>query len=236
MAKKASSKKTSSPRAKKAAKKATSKPAAKKVAKKTAATMTVKKAASKPVKKAAKKTVKKTAPKAVKKTVARKTTKKAPPKVDPPKVVKKRVLKKTKLSKSTLDKFRALLLERRRDMIGDMNGLEAETIGAGRNGSGDLSNMPTHPADLGTDNYEHEFSLGLLESERQMLIEIDEALLRINEGTYGMCLGTGQAIGMPRLRAKPWAKYCIEYARKVEQGLVRPGEDDDDIEDEDYGP
>lgn len=218
MAKKASSKKTSSPRAKKTAKKAVGKSAGRTVAKKRAA------------KKAEKKTVKKTAKRTSPKAAPTKTKQKAAPKVEQPKPVKK-VARKNRLSKSTLDKFRALLLERRHEMIGDMNGLEAETIGAGRNGSGDLSNMPTHPADLGTDNYEHEFSLGLLESERQMLIEIDEALLRINEGTYGVCLGTGQPIGMARLRARPWAKYCIDYARKVEQGLVRPGED----EDEDYG-
>jgi len=117
-----------------------------------------------------------------------------------------------------------MLLGKRRDMLGDMIGLEAETLGSGRNGSGDLPNMPTHPADIGTDNFEHEFSLGLLESERQMLTEIDQALDRINNGTYGICLGTGQPIGAARLRARPWAKYCIEYARKVEQGLVRPGE------------
>jgi len=235
VAKKASSKKTkktSSPRAKKTAKKAVGKRAGKTVAKKKAVKKTARKTAKKAVRKTAKKAVKKTAPK----TAARKTKPKAPakveqPKVEPPKVVKTKSIKKSRLSRSTLEKFRVLLLERRHEMIGDMNGLEAETIGAGRNGSGDLSNMPTHPADLGTDNYEHEFSLGLLESERQMLIEIDEALLRINERTYGMCLGTGQPIGMARLRAKPWAKYCIDYARKVEQGLVRPGEDDD----EDYG-
>ena len=165
------------------------------------------------------KTGKKTAKKTVKKTVKKAVTKKAPARK-----------KKIRLSKSTIEKYREMLLAKRRDMLGDMSGLEAETLGAGRNGSGDLSNMPTHPADIGTDNFEHEFSLGLLESERQMLTEIDEALTRINAGTYGICLGTGTPIGAARLRARPWAKYCIDYARKVEQGLVRPdeneGEDD----------
>lgn len=179
-------------------------------------TKTAKKAATK---KAAKRSpAKKTA---AKKAVQEPVAKKAPPK------------KKSSLSKSTIEKFRELLLSRRRDMIGDMDGLAAETLGVGRNSSGELSNMPTHPADIGTDNYEHEFSLGLLESESQMLTEIDQALDRINEGTYGICIGTGQPIGKARLKAKPWAKYCIEYARKVEQGLVRPDENDDE---EDVGP
>ena len=246
--KKAAKKKAPAKVARKTVKTAAKKAVKKTVRKaaKTTAKKPVKKAAKatakKPVKTAAKKAVKKTVKKAVKKTVkkaakatVKKPTKKAARKaaktVAPPVARPRKVVKST-LAKSTLAKFRRMLLDKRHDLIGDMNGLQAETLGAGRNGAGDLSNMPTHPADLGTDNYEHEFSLGLLESERMMLTEIDEALLRISEGTYGVCMGTGKPIGMPRLRAKPWAKYAIDYARKVEQGLVRPGEDDDD---EDYG-
>jgi RNA polymerase-binding transcription factor DksA len=73
--------------------------------------------------------------------------------------------------------------------------------------------MPNHMADLGTDNWEQEFNLGLMENQRQDLREIDDALERIANGTYGICLGTGKPITKARLRAKPWAKYCIEYAR-----------------------
>ena len=242
--KKAAKKKAPAKVARKTVKTAAKKAVKKTVRKaaKTTAKKPVKKAAKatakKPVKTAAKKAVKATVKKAVKKTIkkaakatVKKPTKKAAKTVAPPVARPRKVVKST-LAKSTLAKFRRMLLDKRHDLIGDMNGLQAETLGAGRNGAGDLSNMPTHPADLGTDNYEHEFSLGLLESERMMLTEIDEALLRISEGTYGVCMGTGKPIGMPRLRAKPWAKYAIDYARKVEQGLVRPGEDDDD---EDYG-
>jgi RNA polymerase-binding transcription factor DksA len=84
--------------------------------------------------------------------------------------------------------------------------------------------MPTHPADIGTDNFEQEFTLGLLESERQLLKEIDEALERIKNNTFGICLGTGKFIGKARLEARPWAKYCIDYAKQMEKGLVRPVE------------
>ena len=171
--------------------------------------------------------VKKTARKSATKAPARKQAAKESPVKAPAKK------KKSRLAKSTIEKYRQLLLAKRRDMLGDMSGLEAETLGAGRNDNGDLSNMPTHPADIGTDNFEHEFSLGLLESERQMLTEIDQALDRINAGTYGVCLGTDSPIGVARLRAKPWAKYCIDYARKVEKGLVRPGDNLDDDADDD---
>ena len=80
--------------------------------------------------------------------------------------------------------------------------------------------MPIHMADLGTDNYEQEFALGLMDSERKLLREIDDALQRIEEGTYGICEATGEPIATNRLKAKPWARYCVEYARKLEQGLV----------------
>lgn len=152
-------------------------------------------------------------------------------------------LKKSPLGRKDLLEFRRLLLEKRRQLLGDMSGMEAEAFRAkGEDGSGDLSTMPVHMADIGTDNYEQEFTLGLLESERRLLRDIDEALDRIERGIYGVCVGTGQAIAVARLRAKPWAKYCIEYARKLEQGLAqRPvsvsdqagGEDEGDSGDED---
>lgn len=136
---------------------------------------------------------------------------------------------KCPLSRTELQKMREALLAKRRAILGDMSGMEAEALGIARHGaSGDLSNVPTHPADIGTDNYEQEFTLGLLESERILLTEIDEALERIAEGTYGICLGTGKPINKARLEARPWAKYCIEYARMIEKGLVHPGEDDQD--------
>lgn len=139
---------------------------------------------------------------------------------------KQKPLKKSPLGKTDLKGFRAMLLEKRRALVGDMNGMEAEAFRGNRQDrSGDLSNIPIHPADIGTDNYEQEFTLGLLESERTLLREIDEALVRIDQGTYGICLGTGQAIDKARLRARPWSKYCIEYARMIEKGQVQPQED-----------
>jgi len=162
----------------------------------------------------AKKTLKKAAAKATRKP-ARAAPRRSRAKTAEP-------LKKSPLSKSQLREFKELLLTKRRDLLGDMNGIEAEAFG--KDGSGDLSNMPTHPADIGTDNYEHEFTLGLLESERTLLKEIDEALDRVQKGMFGICLGTGQAINTARLKARPWAKYSIEYARQLEKGLVPPAE------------
>lgn len=168
------------------------------------------------------------------KTTAKKAVGKAPAKEAPAKshaarkAAPKR-LTKSPLTKPRLKQFRELLLAKRRDLLGDMNGIQAEVVA--NNGS-DLSNVPTHPADIGTDNFEQEFTLGLLESERTLLAEIEEALKRVKEGTYGVCVGTGQAIGIARLKARPWAKYSIEYARMMEQGLVSPLDEDDDLSDD----
>jgi RNA polymerase-binding protein DksA len=138
------------------------------------------------------------------------------------------------LTKEELKEFRKLLLAKRRELVGDMTGIEAEALGADRQEStGDISD---HPADAGTDNFEQEFSLGLLESERNMLTEIDHALTRTDKGTYGVCLGTGKPISKARLAARPWAPYSIEYARMVEKGLVRAGDKiatNEELEEED---
>jgi DnaK suppressor protein len=139
---------------------------------------------------------------------------------------KRRVRRKPPLTKAQLREFRSALLEKRRALVGDMAGIEDQAIGNHR------QEVSSDPADQGTDSYEQEFSLGLLESERALLDEINEALARIDEGTYGYCQGTGKPIGLPRLRARPWAKYCIDYARMVEKGLVRPGEKTDLLEEE----
>ncbi len=127
------------------------------------------------------------------------------------------------LSAADLEHFKDLLLQKRREIFQNVFEIEGETLKKSRlDASGDLSSMPIHMADLGTDNYEQEFALGLMDSERRILVEIDDALNRIEEGTYGICEGTGQAIPRARLEAQPWARYCVEYARLVEEG--RAGE------------
>ncbi len=120
-----------------------------------------------------------------------------------------------KLNKTDLEHFRELLLEKRREILGDVGSMENEAF----KNQDNHSSSPMHMADVGTDNFEQEFTLGLIESERQMLREIHEAIGRIEDGTYGVCAGTGKVISRARLEATPWAKYCIEYARMLESGL-----------------
>jgi RNA polymerase-binding protein DksA len=124
------------------------------------------------------------------------------------------------LSARDLEQFREMLLAKRAQLVGDMKTMKAEALSR-QEAAGDLSSMPIHMADLGTDNYEQEFTLGLIESERGLLREIDAAIKRIDEGTYGLCLATGKPIGKARLKAQPWAKYSYEYMLAQERGQTR---------------
>jgi DnaK suppressor protein len=129
--------------------------------------------------------------------------------------------RKTWLKKKELRHFEQLLLEKRAELVGNMEGMSREALSKNRSESaGDVSSMPTHMADVGSDNWEQEFTLELMAAERNIIREIDEALQRIEDRTYGICLATGEPISITRLEAKPWAKYTIEYARKRELGLV----------------
>lgn len=137
------------------------------------------------------------------------------------KTAKKKTACKRHLSAAETQRFRERLLEKRREIFQNVFDIEGETLKKSRlDASGDLSSMPIHMADLGTDNYEQEFALGLMDGERRILHEIDEALQRIEEGVYGICEGTGNPIPKARLEAQPWARYCVEYARLAEEGLA----------------
>ena len=123
------------------------------------------------------------------------------------------------LRTSELEHFRDMLLAKRRELVGDMSSMEREALQRG--GNSNLSNLPLHMADMGTDNYEQEFTLGLMEKDRNLLREINNALAKVQDGTYGMCEGTRLPISKARLEAQPWARYSIEHARKLEQRMGR---------------
>ena len=232
MAKKKTTKKKTvkkAPAKKSTTKKTTKKKVTKKktVAKKPVTKKTTKK---KVTKKVTKKTTKK---KVVKKTASKKVTKKKAPTrakapAPPPPPTEAELLEqdmekewtipqlkrvKTGLSKKDLNEFLQLLLERRAEIIGNVQGMEDARNAA----LGDIAHMPLHMADVGSDNFEQEFTLGLMESEREMLREIEEAIVRMREGYYGVCLDSGRPIQRMRLEFAPWAKYCIDVARLREK-------------------
>ena len=122
------------------------------------------------------------------------------------------------LKSAELEHFRDMLLAKRRELVGDMSSMEREAL---QRGGSNLSNLPLHMADMGTDNYEQEFTLGLMEKDRNLLREINNALAKIQNGTYGICEGTQLPISKARLEAQPWARFSIEHARKLEKRMGR---------------
>ena len=125
---------------------------------------------------------------------------------------------KTWLSAKELKEFRNLLLAKRAELAGDVENLTSQALNRKSSGVSDQSSMPIHMADLGSDTWEQDFTLGLIANEQAVVREIDDALARIEDRTYGICIATDKPISRERLLAKPWAKYCIEYARLREEG------------------
>jgi len=121
---------------------------------------------------------------------------------------------KTRLTAKELTEYKKILLEARAELIARVTGLEDEAL---RSSGGNLSNMPLHMADIGTDTFDQDLAIGMAETERELLREIDEALDRVVAKTYGVCQLTGKPIPKARLDAKPWAKYTIEAARQLEK-------------------
>lgn len=122
------------------------------------------------------------------------------------------------LTREDLDYFREQLLRKKAEITGSMQSLRNETGSTSQEAAGNLSAVPQHMADIGSDNYEQEFALVLVEGERALLSEIDDALKRIDKGVYGICAATGKPIGKARLKAKPWAAFCYEYVLARETG------------------
>ena len=118
------------------------------------------------------------------------------------------------LTPREIEKFKALLLEKRNELLGNVSYMEIDAL---REDRSNLSSMPIHMADLGTDSYEQEFTLELMNSERKLISEIDEALGRIEDGTYGICQVNGELIPKPRLKAIPWARCCVSCAILLEK-------------------
>jgi DnaK suppressor protein len=121
------------------------------------------------------------------------------------------------MKQDELVQFKRILLAKRGLLASNVNRMEDEALRKNRqNASGDLSSIPIHLADIGTDNYEQEFTLGLIQDEEEVLHDIDEAIARIEDGTYGACEMCEKKIPKARLKVVPHARLCIECQRKEE--------------------
>lgn len=220
--------KPSKPLAKKATKsapkKAVKKPAAKKAPAKKVAPAKAKKAA-KPSKKVEKveKVVKKTAP------AKKAAVKKAPVKLSKPSkpskksstspgVLAQQFIKKPKVNKNLkltpfLQKQRKRLLDLKDVLLDSMSGVARGNLHAGS----ETSAFGMHQADAGSDAYDRDFALSMLSKEQGSLYEIDEALKRIEDGSYGVCELCQKPIKHDRLEALPFTRYTVDCQSELEK-------------------
>lgn len=129
-----------------------------------------------------------------------------PPKEAPPKI-------SSPFGAPELKGFKVLLLNRKRQLAGDVTHMKDEALKKGVD-SGDLSSLPLHIADQGTDSFEQEMTIGFMETEGEELKEIEEALTRIRDDRYGVCESCYKSIPKSRLEAIPYARLCVPCKRK----------------------
>jgi RNA polymerase-binding transcription factor DksA len=167
--------------------------------------------------KPAPKAVKKIMPKFVKKPVKKAAAPIKPAKVAKPTKTVKVVIpapealpKLLKLPKETAAKYKKLLLDLRDHLIDGVNFLATDNLKrSNREASGEISGSSLHMADAGTDNFDREFALSLVSNEQDALYEIEEALKRLEGGTYGLCETCEKQIRRERLEAVPFTKMCV---------------------------
>ncbi len=125
------------------------------------------------------------------------------------------------LSKQQLKQFRQLLITERAKVAGEIKAIAQETAKSPRDASGDLSAYTIHLADMAADTYEREMSMSIVSSEQEVLYQIDDALKRMDDGSYGICQECNTPITLSRLKAVPYASMCIACQRVKEQKTKR---------------
>ena len=121
------------------------------------------------------------------------------------------------LNKQQLKQFRQLLITEREKFAGEIKAIAKNTAKSPREASGDLSAYTVHMADMSADTYERELSMNIVSTEQEILYQIDDALKRLDDGSYGICQQCNKSITMSRLKAVPYASMCITCQRTKEQ-------------------
>jgi DnaK suppressor protein len=119
--------------------------------------------------------------------------------------------------RARLEAERERLLGVRRDLRGD-----PETT-ADLASVGELADYDQHPADVGTEVFEHEKNVSILERVEAQLREVEVAFERLEKGTYGICEACGRPIEPARLEERPFARFCLEDQQRVERETGLPG-------------
>ncbi|MCM8819559.1 MAG: TraR/DksA C4-type zinc finger protein [Candidatus Omnitrophica bacterium] len=124
---------------------------------------------------------------------------------------------KKKFSLKDLKIYREKLLNLKNDILMQIKDISENTLMKSQKDlSGDISNYSLHIADVASDNYERDFNLGIVSDDRSLLLEIEEALKRIEDKTFGICKMCSKLISKSRLNVVPYTKYCKKCQEKLE--------------------
>ena len=123
-----------------------------------------------------------------------------------------------KLTKKELDFFKKLITKIREKVLDDIKHISEDTLKKSqKDAAGDISGYTYHMADVATDTYDREFSLGLASNERQSLYELEDAIKKIEEGTFGICEECKSPISKTRLKVVPFARLCVKCQERKEK-------------------
>lgn len=125
---------------------------------------------------------------------------------------------KNKYTKKDLAGFKKIIIKRKDEILEDIQKISEDTLKKSqKEASGDISGYSYHMADVATDTYDREFSLGLASNERRFLYELDDALKKVEEGLFGVCEDCKKLISKTRLKAVPYARLCVKCQEKKEK-------------------
>lgn len=125
---------------------------------------------------------------------------------------------KKKFNKKELSDFKKLILKRKEEILEGIKHISEDTLKKSqKEAAGDISGYTYHMADVATDTYDREFSLGLASNDREELYELDDALKKIEDGTFGICEDCKSPITKTRLKAVPSARFCVSCQEKKEK-------------------
>jgi RNA polymerase-binding transcription factor DksA len=115
------------------------------------------------------------------------------------------------------DHYREVLTALSHRLHGDTDAVSEQALrSAGGQAAGEITNVPQHPGDMGTDEYLHGINMTLLENEEYLTREVREALSRLDDRTFGICEACGKSIREERLEAIPYTRYCTTCAERLE--------------------
>ena len=123
-----------------------------------------------------------------------------------------------KMDKKQLELYSKLLLKLQETIVHDIKNMSAVESSSAKDSSVDVSSHALHMADVVTHMYDREFNLGLASNDRELLSRIQTALKRIKDRTYGVCTGCKKPIAVARLKAIPYAEYCLKCQEGMETG------------------